>query len=267
MPGAAPSFIQCAFVRPSVPPRPATSLLTTWPLCGASGPRWSCATRTSSVRWTSCGGRRRRRRGRAHARCVRGQLGGKAKWRPGGGALRRLRAWQNGVWLLHARPLASSLPLPPPADMTMMCRPAGARAACAAPSRRATSHPPHLLCCFAPHPPPLPAWPQEEAGLPVQDRLYRSLKLWSFYVDLEERLVGAGECGVGLQRTANNAPCARPARPPLQACAVHPSGAPLPLNTLPLTPPPPRHRAAWARWRAPRRCTRASWTCASPRRR
>ena len=123
--------------------------------------------------------------------------------------------------------------------MTMMCRPAGARAACAAPSRRATSHPPHLLCCFAPHPPPLPAWPQEEAGLPVQDRLYRSLKLWSFYVDLEERLVGAGECGVGLQRTANNAPCARPARPPLQACAVHPSGAPLPLNTLPLTPPPP----------------------------
>ena len=28
---------------------------------------------------------------------------------------------------------------------------------------------------------------QEEAGLPVQDRLYRSLKLWSFYVDLEER--------------------------------------------------------------------------------
>jgi pre-mRNA-splicing factor SYF1 len=29
---------------------------------------------------------------------------------------------------------------------------------------------------------------QEEAGLPVQDRLYRSLKLWSFYVDLEESL-------------------------------------------------------------------------------
>lgn len=29
---------------------------------------------------------------------------------------------------------------------------------------------------------------EEEAGLPVQDRLYRSLKLWSFYVDLEESL-------------------------------------------------------------------------------
>lgn len=28
---------------------------------------------------------------------------------------------------------------------------------------------------------------QEEAGLPVQDRVYRSLKLWSLYADLEER--------------------------------------------------------------------------------
>ena len=37
--------------------------------------------------------------------------------------------------------------------------------------------------------PLLPGWlPQAEAGLPVQERLYRSLKLWSFYVDLEESL-------------------------------------------------------------------------------
>lgn len=33
------------------------------------------------------------------------------------------------------------------------------------------------------------AVPQEEKDLPVQDRVYRSLKLWSFYVDLEERCV------------------------------------------------------------------------------
>jgi hypothetical protein len=41
---------------------------------------------------------------------------------------------------------------------------------------------------------------QEEAGLPVQERLYRNLKLWSFYVDLEERWGGL-ECmwmGLGL---------------------------------------------------------------------
>ncbi|PSC72105.1 Pre-mRNA-splicing factor SYF1 [Micractinium conductrix] len=36
--------------------------------------------------------------------------------------------------------------------------------------------------------PPRPRTREEEAGLPVQDRLYRSLKLWSFYVDLEESL-------------------------------------------------------------------------------
>ena len=34
---------------------------------------------------------------------------------------------------------------------------------------------------------PPPPTMQEEAALPVQERLYRSLKLWSFYVDLEER--------------------------------------------------------------------------------
>ncbi len=42
---------------------------------------------------------------------------------------------------------------------------------------------------------PLPPCLQEEAGLPVQDRLYRSLKLWSFYVDLEERCVAEGRTG------------------------------------------------------------------------
>ncbi|KAL4450099.1 hypothetical protein ABPG77_010768 [Micractinium sp. CCAP 211/92] len=36
--------------------------------------------------------------------------------------------------------------------------------------------------------PARPRTREEEAGLPVQDRLYRSLKLWSFYVDLEESL-------------------------------------------------------------------------------
>ena len=30
--------------------------------------------------------------------------------------------------------------------------------------------------------------PEEERALPVQERLYRSLKLWGLYVDLEESL-------------------------------------------------------------------------------
>lgn len=59
------------------------------------------------------------------------------------------------------------------------------------------------LACLPRCPPPLRL--QEEAGLSVQDRLYRSLKLWSFYVDLEERCVcrrrdagdrGFRECGM-----------------------------------------------------------------------
>lgn len=59
-----------------------------------------------------------------------------------------------------------------------------------------------------PRPPPcLPAPPclQEEVGLPVQDRLYRCLKLWSFYVDLEERCVACVCFGVGEVRGGGDA--------------------------------------------------------------
>ena len=122
--------------------------------------------------------------------------------------------------------------------------------------------PPALRC---------PALLQEEAGLPVQDRLYRSLKLWSFYVDLEERRV-----------PDRLAPClALPCHLLERVCVVlagllrcwslpvvfNASTYPPAPHAHTLTdqpPPPPPCCAAWARLGAPRQCTRASWTCASP---
>lgn len=185
------------------PPRPASSTWTTWPRCGASGPRWSCAPRTSAARSTSCAAPRSARPAPAPARCA---------------ARRAAHGW--AAWL-HA-----------------------------CPARPATSQ--HFHSC-SPQPAlgthPLTV-PQEEAGLPVQDRLYRSLKLWSFYVDLEERWAGRGGAaaewvvlGGRVQRAgdarAGSSPwpaaglLAAPASDTaLDSCAARWSRAPLPPTTL-----------------------------------
>ena len=185
-----------------------------WPRCGASGQRWSCATRTSSARWSSCGAPRCRRTAPAPARCAR--AGDK------GASLAAVHVRRGWHCLCPARVLPHNPPpptwTPPPLDAAA----GGGRAACAGP------------------PVPLPAplvllrRPGGEVGGGGAGR------------------GGAGRSGDRHLRRLRR----RPRWPPL-------------LRAPPSPPPawPSLPSAAWAPWTAPRRCTRAFWTCASPRRR